>query len=165
MKILSLVTHPHVVPNMSVSRSFIKLRFNHRYHMDYFNNVLTAFLDLESGSFVAIYGGSESSQITKVLWVWNDMKVSNLWQNFHFWVNYPFKLSILHQLTSDYLPNTVASKYIYLFTIVNLYSHSSLHSCTVITSEKKQVTVLIAAKFERESKAQQCPLNSSERMV
>ncbi len=31
--------------------------------MDYFNNVLTAFLDLESGSFVAIYGGSESSQI------------------------------------------------------------------------------------------------------
>ncbi len=63
MKILSLVTHPHVVPNMSVSRSLIQLRFNHRYHMDYFNNVLTAFLDLESGSFVAIYGGSESSQV------------------------------------------------------------------------------------------------------
>ncbi len=28
---------------------------------------------------------------TKVLQVWNDMRVSNSWQKFHFWVNYPFK--------------------------------------------------------------------------
>ncbi len=45
------------------SRSFIKLRLNHRCH-DYFNNVLTTFLGLERGSCVAVYGGSESSWIS-----------------------------------------------------------------------------------------------------
>ncbi len=45
-------------------RRFIKLRFNHWCHMDYFNNVLTNFLGLECGSCVAVYGGSESSQIS-----------------------------------------------------------------------------------------------------
>ncbi len=39
------------------SRSFIKLRLNHSWHMDYFNNVLTTFLDLERGSCVAVYAG------------------------------------------------------------------------------------------------------------
>ncbi len=34
---------------------------------------------------------------TKVLRVWNDMKVSK-WQNFHFWVNYPFKHDLFRQL-------------------------------------------------------------------
>ncbi len=42
------------------SRGFIKLRLNHRCHMDYFNNVLTTFLDLEH---VSNYAGSESSRI------------------------------------------------------------------------------------------------------
>ncbi len=28
----------------------------------------------------------------KVLRVWKDMRVSHLWHNFHFWVNYPFLL-------------------------------------------------------------------------
>ncbi len=27
----------------------------------------------------------------KALQVWNDMRMSYYWQNFHFWVNYPFK--------------------------------------------------------------------------
>ncbi len=26
----------------------------------------------------------------KLIKVWNDMRVSKWWQNFHFWVNYPF---------------------------------------------------------------------------
>ncbi len=46
------------------SHSFIKLRLNHRCHMDYFNDVLTTFLGLELVSCVAVYGGSESSQIS-----------------------------------------------------------------------------------------------------
>ncbi len=24
--------------------------------------------------------------------VWNDMRVSNLWQNLNFWMNYPFNI-------------------------------------------------------------------------
>ncbi len=28
----------------------------------------------------------------EVLHIWNDMRVSNLWQNLDFRVNYPFKL-------------------------------------------------------------------------
>ncbi len=32
--------------------------------MDYFNNVFTAFLDLERVSCVAVYAGSESSRIS-----------------------------------------------------------------------------------------------------
>jgi len=31
---------------------------------DYFNNVFTTFLGLESGNNIAVYGGSESSQIS-----------------------------------------------------------------------------------------------------
>ncbi len=37
------------------SRSFIKLRLNHWYHVDYFNEVLTTFLGLQRGSCVAVY--------------------------------------------------------------------------------------------------------------
>ncbi len=36
------------------SRSFIKLRLNHWCHMDYFNDVLTTFLSLESVSCIAV---------------------------------------------------------------------------------------------------------------
>ncbi len=46
------------------SRSFIKLRLNHRCHMDYFNNVLNTLLGLEHVSSVAFYAGSESSRIS-----------------------------------------------------------------------------------------------------
>ncbi len=46
------------------SCSFLKLRLNHRCHMDYFNDVLTTFLGLERGSYVAVHAGSESSRIS-----------------------------------------------------------------------------------------------------
>jgi len=56
--------------------------------MDYFNNVYYLFLGLESGNNVAVHLGVRkiSGLIKKiyicvpnlkVLWVWNDMKVSN----------------------------------------------------------------------------------------
>ncbi len=50
------------------SHSFITLRLNHRYHMDYFNGVLNTFLGLECGSIVAVYVGLESS--------WTSSKIS-----------------------------------------------------------------------------------------
>ncbi len=60
----------------------------HWCHVDYFKDVLTTFLGLERGSSLAVYAGSEGSRIsskislfviwrwTKVLRVWNDMRVS-----------------------------------------------------------------------------------------
>ncbi len=71
------------------SRRFRKLRLNHWCHMDYFIDVLTTFLGLESGSYVAVYGGSENSWISsKISWfvfrrwmkvfrVGKDIRVSN----------------------------------------------------------------------------------------
>ncbi len=44
------------------SRSFLKLQLNHWCHMDYFNDVLTTFLGLTCGSYIAVYAGSESSR-------------------------------------------------------------------------------------------------------
>ncbi len=63
--------------------SSVSLWLNHWCHMDYFIDVLTTFLGLDRGSWVDLYGGSESSWIsfefvfwrwTKVLWVWKDLK-------------------------------------------------------------------------------------------
>ncbi len=61
--------------------------------MDYFNNVLTTFLDLERISCVAVYGGSESSQTSSNILICKDMKVFNKFMFLNtFWgVNYPFK--------------------------------------------------------------------------
>ncbi len=55
-KLLILFSHK------KYSFSFITLRLNHWCHMGYFNDVLTTFFDLERGSCVAVYPGSESSR-------------------------------------------------------------------------------------------------------
>ncbi len=34
-------------------------------------------------------------QQNKFIQVWNYLRVSKLWQNFHFWVNYHFKVKII----------------------------------------------------------------------
>ncbi len=43
---------------------FIKLRLINWCQIDYFKDILTTFLGLKCGSFVAVYGGSKSSQIS-----------------------------------------------------------------------------------------------------
>ncbi len=45
------------------SRSFVKLLLNPLCHMDYFTDLLATFLDLDRVRTLAVYGGSESSQI------------------------------------------------------------------------------------------------------
>ncbi len=42
------------------SHSIINLRLNHWCHMDYFNDVLTTFLALERGNYIAVYEGSKA---------------------------------------------------------------------------------------------------------
>ncbi len=44
-------------------RSFVKLQLNPLCHMDYFTDVLATILDLDLGSSLAVYAGSERSRI------------------------------------------------------------------------------------------------------
>ncbi len=46
------------------SRIFVKLRFNPWCHMDYLTDVLATFLCTDLGSILAVYRGSEISQIS-----------------------------------------------------------------------------------------------------
>ncbi len=46
------------------SCTFVKLRLNPWYHMDYFTDLLATFLDLDRVRTLAVYGGSESAQIS-----------------------------------------------------------------------------------------------------
>ncbi len=63
------IQHTHasyfcVFAHKKYSCSFITLRLNYWCHMDYYINVLTTFLGLERGSYIAVYAGSESSWIS-----------------------------------------------------------------------------------------------------
>ncbi len=87
------------------SRSFVKLRLNPWCHVDYFTDVLATFMDLGTLQLRCclwsiweildlIKNILKNIRWTKVLRVWNDMRVSNQCQNFNFWVNYLFKIKI-----------------------------------------------------------------------
>ncbi len=49
-------------------------------------------------TFIKIYS-SVFGRTNKFIQVWNSLRMSKWWQNFHFWVNYPFNLSISWNLT------------------------------------------------------------------
>ncbi len=85
------------------SRSFVKLRLNPWCHVDCFTDVLATFLDLGTLQLRCclwsvweildlIKNILKNIRWTKVLRVWNDMRVRNQCQNFHFWVNFLFKI-------------------------------------------------------------------------
>ncbi len=66
------------------SRSFIMLRLNHWWQIDYFDYVFHTFLGLDSVNCLAVNGTVTSlpvfiqkSYLTKLLRVWNDMGVSD----------------------------------------------------------------------------------------
>ncbi len=66
------------------SRSFLTLRLSHWCHMDYIIDVLATFLGLEHFSCVAVYAGSESSQISSkissfVFRRWRSYKLGTTW--------------------------------------------------------------------------------------
>ncbi len=70
--------------------------------MDYFNDVLTMFLDVDRVNYIAVYGGSELSEFIKNILIYvpkmNEGLVTWGWvnnDNLHFWVIYPFKSSFL----------------------------------------------------------------------
>ncbi len=49
-----------------------------------------------SSKYLLLYSIKERKKVKPI---WNSMRVSKWWQNFHFWVNYPFKLT---RTTSEY---------------------------------------------------------------
>ncbi len=81
------------VAHRKYSRSFIKLQLDHWWHKDCFIDVLTTFLGLEYGSCIAVYAGSESSNLcsedelksygfgTIWGWVFNDRSFIFGWTN------------------------------------------------------------------------------------
>ncbi len=73
----------------SYSCSFIKLRLNQWCYVEYFINFLTSFLGLGCGSCVALHTALR-------LWVGNNVRVNNWWQNFHFlWWTVHLRLVLL----------------------------------------------------------------------
>ncbi len=92
------------------SCSFIKLRFNHWCHMDYFNNALILpFWALNVVVSCCLWRVKKLSdfiknisicipKMNKGLTVWNDMRAN--WQSKHFWVNYPFNLNTFKSVFS-----------------------------------------------------------------
>ncbi len=105
MKILSSFTHPQVVPNLyeCLCSAEHKGRYSEECEkqsssgapltsivflfllwksMVPQNSLVTNFLQISSFVF---------GRTKKFIQVWNYLRVSKWWQNFHFWVNYPFK--------------------------------------------------------------------------
>ncbi len=82
------------------SLGFIKLRLNRWCHIDYFNNVLTTFLALKVLVVLLSTEGQKALGFhQKYLNLCSEderrschVGVSNYWPNFHFCVNYPFKI-------------------------------------------------------------------------
>ncbi len=108
MKILSSFTHPQVVPNLY--ECLCSAEHKGRYSEEC-GKQSSSGAPLTSIVFFSYYG---SQWCPKTAWlqtffkissfvfgrtktfiqVWNYLRVSKWWQNFHFWVNYPFKFSL-----------------------------------------------------------------------
>jgi len=76
----------HVVKLRKASRLYVRL--SHCSHSNYFNNVFNFW----AGQFRSLKKPMEewsSSQIQSknILIIWNNMRVSHYWQNFHFGLN------------------------------------------------------------------------------
>ncbi len=107
MKILSLFTHPKVVPNLY--KCLCSAEHKGRYSDECGKQSssgnkwcpktiwLQTFLKIHSFVF---------TRTNKFIQVWNYFRVSKWWQNFHFWVNYPFKRVLL--ISAPYLYRTFA---------------------------------------------------------
>ncbi len=113
------------------SRSFITLRLYHWCHMDYFNDVLTTFLGLQRVSFLAVYGGSESSRF---LQKYLNLCSEDEWKSYRFgttwgWVindwificewTIPLKLHILSKCM--YIPTSKAFCNFFMHLKIKLY--------------------------------------------
>ncbi len=107
MKILSSFTHPQVVPNLY--ECLCSAEHKGRYSEECGKQSSSGAQLTSVVVFLFFYYGSQWCPKTawlqtffrissfvfgttkKFIQVWNYLRVSKWWQNFHFWVNYPFK--------------------------------------------------------------------------
>ncbi len=100
MKILSSFTHPQVVPNLyeclcsaehkedilkKVCNQAVLGTIDHSRKKNMVPQNCSVSHILQISSFVF-------SRTKTFIQVWNYLRVSKLWQNFHFWMNYPLRL-------------------------------------------------------------------------
>ncbi len=107
IKILSF-THPQVVPNLY--ECLCSAEHKGRYSEEWGKQQFWGTIDFHSIFFFSYYGSQWCPKTAwlqtffqissfvfgwtkKFIQVWNYLRVSKWWQNFHFWVNYPFKLT------------------------------------------------------------------------
>ncbi len=112
MKSLSSSTHPQVVPNLY--ECLCSAEHKGRYSEEC-GKQSSSGAPLTSIVFFSFYGSQwcpksawlqNFFKISSIVFgrtktfiqVWNYLRVSKWWQNFHFWVNYPFKYYIVHSL-------------------------------------------------------------------
>ncbi len=106
MKILSSFTHPQVVPNLYECLCSAEHKWRYSEECRKQSN---SGAPLTSIVFFSYYGSQWCPKTAwlqtffkissfvfgrtkKFIQVWNYLRVSKWWQNFHFWVNYPFKV-------------------------------------------------------------------------
>ncbi len=112
MKILSSFTHPQVVPNLYECLCSVEHKGK---YSEECGKQSSSGAPLTSIVFFFSYYGSQWCPKTarlqtffkiasfvfrrtkKFIQVWNYLRASKWWQNFHFWVNYPFKTGFVVQ--------------------------------------------------------------------
>ncbi len=140
MKILSSFTHPQVVPNLY--EVLCSAEHKGRYSEEW-GKQSSSGAPLTSIVFFSYYGSQWCpktawlqtffkissfvfSRTKKFIQVWNYLRVSKWWQNFHFWVNYPFNMTKI--VTRLGLCDTAARQqcklYIHLWFPHNANCHS-----------------------------------------
>ncbi len=113
MKILSSFTQPQIVPTcMNV---FVLLNTRQIFWRKFVTRLFWGTIDFHRGkkilwksmvpqncSFPTFFKISSFvfSRTKTFIQVWNYLRVSKWWQNFHFWVNYPFKVRSRHMVTT-----------------------------------------------------------------
>lgn len=100
MKMLSLFTHPHVTNPYdfsSVKYWWVFAEFtSHSFHCLGLSNTKITKMHHKNSLIKNCFPKK------KVIWAWNEMRVSKRWQHDLFWVNYPFKHEINGSLSHSH---------------------------------------------------------------
>ncbi len=68
----------------------------------------------------------------KFIQVWNYLKVSKWWQNFHFWVNYPFNHTSLYFNINWIGPRMILKEYSAVAVVTKLWASDWQINCTLL---------------------------------
>ncbi len=131
MKLLSSFTHPHIVPNLykltcvkhnRIWRTKLKNQtVVDPYWLPWVNNTTGTIICLITSTLQNIFFCVQHKKKTLTS-VWNNMRVSKLWWNFHFGVNYPFKINHFCLKKNTHRDLLSQNGWKPLITVLKLYS-------------------------------------------